>query len=182
MLASASKASRRSSETKSRTTTNPFAWYSSRSRAISSAENAEAAAAAEAAAEFAANEERARLNPVGTGKIILETERGGRERITLLLLIDTIDRLRGSDGKSLCCDLGGRDSRNAVNLPARGMAAGAEARVAETRMDKRSTTHGSLLILGRVRFKEVGREFGERGRRPAWVGPGEPYAILTRRG
>lgn len=163
MLASASNASRRSSETKSRTTTNPLAWYSSRSRAISSADNAEAAAAAEAAAEFAANEERARLNPVGTENIKLETERGGREKSTLLLRIDTIDRLRGSDGKSLCCALGsrGRGSRNAVNLPARGIAAGAEPRVAEISMDKRTATNGSLLILGHARFGEAGREFGE---------------------
>ena len=160
MLASASNASRRSSETKSRTTTNPFAWYSSRSRAISSAENAEAAAAAEAAAEFASNEERARLNPVGTEKIKLETERGGREKSTLLLRIDTIDRLRGSDGNSLCCALGGRFPRNAVNIPARGIAAGAEPRVADTSMDKRTTTNGSLLMLGRARFGEAGREFG----------------------
>ena len=58
MLVSASNASRRSSETKPHTTTNPLAWYSSRSLAISSADNAEAAAAAEAATEFAGNEER----------------------------------------------------------------------------------------------------------------------------
>ncbi len=49
----------------------------------------------------------------------------------------------------------------AVNLPSGGIAAVAEPRVAETSMDKRTTTHGSLLILGRARVKEVGREFGE---------------------
>ena len=49
----------------------------------------------------------------------------------------------------------------AVNLPFGGIAAVAEPRVAETSMDKRTITHGSLLILGRARFKEVGREFGE---------------------
>ena len=78
----------------------------------------------------------------------------------MLLRIDTIDRLRGSDGKS-CSALGGIDSRNAVNLPARGIAAGAEPRVAETSMDKRTATNGISLILGRARFGEAGREFGE---------------------